>query len=125
MALGLVLTVRADIGLAPWPALAIGCSHLTGASFGSMMIATSLLIVIIALLLKEKLGFATIFNAVLIGAFIAIIEKIDLIPFMPNFLLGLTVLLLGLLLMSLGTYCYISAGLGCGPRDALMVALGK
>ena len=125
MALGVVLTVRADIGLAPWTALAMGCSHLTGASFGSMMIATSLLVVTIALLLKEKLGFATILNAVFVGIFIKIIEKIDLIPFMPNFLLGLPVLLLGLLLICLGTYCYMSVGLGSGPRDALMVAISK
>ena len=34
-------------------------------------------------------------------------------------------LLLGQLSICIGSYFYIGASLGCGPRDALMVALGK
>ena len=34
-------------------------------------------------------------------------------------------LLTGQFIVSLATYFYISAGFGCGPRDSLMVALGK
>jgi len=125
MALGLFLTVQADIGLAPWMALAVGCSLLTGATIGSMSIAISLLVIIIDLLLKEKLGFGTILNGVMIGTFIEIIERSGLIPLMPSFLFGLLAVLIGLCLICLGSYYYIEAGLGCGPRDALMVALGK
>jgi uncharacterized membrane protein YczE len=34
-------------------------------------------------------------------------------------------LLLSQIIVSLATYFYIGAGMGCGPRDTLMVALGK
>ena len=34
-------------------------------------------------------------------------------------------IIIGMLLMSLGTYLYISCELGCGPRDGLMVVLTK
>jgi uncharacterized membrane protein YczE len=125
MALGFFLVVRANIGLSPWTALAIGCSNLTGASFGKMMIAVSMLVIIVDLLLKEKLGFATILNGLMIGTFIEIIESMELIPLMSDFLPGLLLLLLGQAFVCLGTYYYIGVGLGCGPRDALMVAIGK
>lgn len=34
-------------------------------------------------------------------------------------------LLLGQVSICIGSYFYIGASMGCGPRDALMVALGK
>ena len=39
--------------------------------------------------------------------------------------LGLAMLLIGQIIICIGSYFYIGASLGCGPRDALMVALGK
>ena len=44
---------------------------------------------------------------------------------MQAFLPGVLMLLLGQCVICAGSVFYIGAGLGCGPRDALMVALGK
>ena len=54
-----------------------------------------------------------------------LIQAVDLIPQMNNFFSGVLMLLLGQLSICIGSYFYIGASLGCGPRDALMVALGK
>ena len=125
MALGSFLIVQANIGLSPWTAFGMGFVYLTGASLGSMMIATSIMLVLIDIALREKIGFGTLINSVMIGTFMDCIARTGLIPLMHNFWLGVPALLLGLFLMCLGSFFYIKIGLGCGPRDALMVALCK
>jgi len=125
LALGSFLIVQANIGLSPWTAFAMGFSYLTGAPLGSMMVATSVIIVLIDIAFREKIGFGTLLNCFMVGTLMECIAYTNLIPLMRNFWLGIPVLLIGLFLVCLGTCFYISTGLGCGPRDALMVALCK
>lgn len=125
-ALGLILCIRADIGLAPWDAFGIGVSNVTKISYGNVSIITGILILIILVLLfKEKIGFATILNTILIGVFADLIVSLNIIPYMTNFFTGLLMLVTGQIVVCYATYLYISVGLGSGPRDTLMVALGK
>lgn len=86
-ALGLVLCIYADIGLAPWDAFGIGVSKVTGISYGNVSIITGILILVaLVLIFKEKIGFGTIFNTILIGAFADLIISLNIIPYMTNFL---------------------------------------
>lgn len=124
-ALGSFLTIQANIGLAPWEAFSMGGTYLTHISYGNIVVITGFIIIAIDFALKEKIGFGTIVNAILIGKFVDLIQFVNIIPRMSNFGLGLLMLLLGLLVICIGSYFYIGASLGCGPRDALMVALGK
>jgi uncharacterized membrane protein YczE len=39
--------------------------------------------------------------------------------------LGIALLIIGLFVISAGSYFYIKAGFGAGPRDSLMVALNR
>jgi len=50
---------------------------------------------------------------------------LDFIPLFYNFWIGTLVLLLGLFIIALGTYFYISSAFGAGPRDSLMVAVTR
>ena len=125
-ALGLVLSINANIGLAPWDAFSIGVSGITGISYGNVSILTGIIIlIVVVLLLKEKIGIATILNTIMIGVFVDLLQSFSIIPYMTNFFLGILMLLAGQVVVSFATYFYISPGLGCGPRDTLMVALGK
>ncbi|MEF9972738.1 MAG: hypothetical protein RR296_00485 [Clostridia bacterium] len=124
-ALGSYLSIQANIGLAPWEAFGMGCAYLTGASYGNVVVVTGLLILVVDCLLKEKIGLGTVLNVLLIGKFIDLFGLLHLVPMMHNFFAGLAVLLLGQVVICIGSYFYIGAGMGCGPRDALMVALGK
>lgn len=124
-ALGAFLTIQADIGLAPWEAFNIGVSGATGLTYGDVVLLSGLVILIFDYALKEKIGMGTILNALLIGKFVDIIAYFDIIPIAPGFMSGIAMLLAGQLVLCVGSYYYIGAGLGCGPRDALMVALGK
>ena len=125
-ALGLVLCIHADIGLAPWDAFGIGISKVTGISYGNVSIITGIIILIaLFLLFKEKIGFATILNTILIGVFADLIINSKLIPYMQNFFTGVLMLITGQIVICIASYLYIGVGLGAGPRDSLMVALGK
>ena len=124
-ALGSFLTIQANIGLAPWEAFSMGFVKLTDISFGNIVVISGLVIVVIDIILKEKIGIGTILNAILIGKFVDLIQYFKLIPQMTNFWFGLLMLLAGQVVICLGSYFYIGASLGCGPRDSLMVALGK
>ncbi|MBN2627343.1 MAG: hypothetical protein JXA95_11810 [Spirochaetales bacterium] len=124
-ALGITLSVQANVGLSPWNAFSAGFSQLTHISFGNIVILTGLIIVIIDYLLKEKIGIGTILNALLIGKFVDLIQFSRLIPLMTDFRYGIVLILAGQFIICLGSYFYIGAGLGCGPGDSLMVALGK
>nr|WP_106779404.1 hypothetical protein [Lysinibacillus timonensis] len=124
-ALGSYLIIQANIGLAPWEAFSMGGSYLTHISYGNIVVITGFIIIAINYALKEKIGFGTILNAILIGKFVDLIQFANIIPMMSNVWLGIIMLLLGQVVICLGSYFYIGASLGCGPRDSLMVALGK
>lgn len=124
-ALGIFLTIQANIGLAPWEAFSMGVSCLTNLSYGNIVVISGFIIIGIDYMLKEKIGFGTILNAILIGKFVDLIQFFNVVPMMSNFWLGLLMLLIGQVVICFASYFYIGAALGCGPRDALMVALEK
>ena len=124
-ACGSFLSIHANIGLAPWEAFSMGIFQLTGISYGNVLVLTGVLILFIDYILKEKLGFGTLLNTVLVGKFADFILSFEIMPMMTNFWVGLVMLLLSQVIVCLGSYLYIGAAMGCGPRDALMVALGK
>lgn len=119
------LSIQANVGLAPWSAFSMGVSGRTGLLYGDVSVITSFVILAIDLCLKEKIGVGTLLDAVLIGKLTDLLLALNLMPKMENFWAGVAVLLLGQVVTAIGSYYYIGAALGCGPRDALMVALGK
>ncbi|MED4228545.1 hypothetical protein [Neobacillus cucumis] len=124
-ALGSFFSIQANIGLAPWEAFSMGGAYLTHISYGNIVVISGFVIIAIDFALKEKIGFGTILNAILIGKFVDLIQFANIVPLMSNIWLGILMLLLGQFAICVGSYFYMSASLGCGPRDALMVALGK
>lgn len=123
--LGAVITIRANIGYAPWEVFHVGIAQKTGISIGTAVILAGVVIVGIVLVLGEKIGLGTICNMALIGIFMDLIFMIDIIPKQKTLPSGLLVLFLGLFIISLGSYFYIKAGFGAGPRDSLMVVLNR
>ena len=124
-ALGVHLTIRADLGLAPWDCLGMGISYHTPLNYGMSMTVMGVVILGIDLLLKEKIGFGTIIDALLTGNFVQMFSDLDPFPKTPNLWAGLALIAAGLALMALGQFFYMRAAQCCGPRDALLVGLGK
>ena len=124
-ALGIVITMKANVGFAPWEVFHAGIAKTTGLTIGSVSIFIGLIIIIIVMILKEQVGIGTILNMLLIGIFMDIILYVNIIPVSRNFFPGLLMLIIGLFTISTGSYFYIKTGFGAGPRDSLMVALAR
>ena len=124
-AFGVYLTVQANIGVAPWECLSMGIAPKVGMSFGIVHTISGIIILIIDLLMKEKIGFGTILDALLVGNYVDLIAWIGPVPIINSLPISILVVILGLFAMGYGQYFYMSAGLSCGPRDSLLVALGK
>ena len=124
-AIGMVMTINANLGFAPWDVLHQGIGNVTGLTIGKTSIVLGFLIVIIDIFFGENIGWGTIFNMIFIGVFVDIIMINKLIPTFDSFIPSLLMMFLGMLILGYGCYIYIGAGLGAGPRDGLMVALTK
>ena len=123
--LGVHLTIRAGLGVAPWDCLGLGISYHSPLNYGLAMTSISVIILLIDILLKEKIGFGTIIDALLTGNFIQLFNDIDPFPETTGIFAGIIIILAGLALMAVGQFFYMMSAQGCGPRDALLVGLGK
>ena len=124
---GLTMMIRADLGLSPWDVLHDAISGLIALTFGQVVVLVSLIVVGIAWTLGVRPGPATIVNSVLVGVVTdgmlasGLLDGLSTGPLLPR----LVVLLAGISMIALGTAAYITAKLGAGPRDGLMLAIAR
>lgn len=122
---GVHLTIFANIGLAPWDTLSMGVSYHTPLNYGTCVTIISVLIVCIDLLMKERIGFGTIFDALLVGIITQHFNDWNPLPLNEGILTGIPIMLLGFVFMAIGQWLYMGGAQCCGPRDMLLVAIGK
>ena len=113
---GVHLTIYANIGLAPWDCLGMGLSYHTPLNYGLSMTLIALTVLIIDLLLKERVGYRTIIDALLTGNFVQMFNSLNPFPENHNLWFGIALMLVGFILMALGMAIYMSAEQCCGPR---------
>lgn len=123
MALGITLTIKGKvIGTSPWDVLHIGLYKQFGLTIGSWSILMGLFIIFTtSIFLKQWPRLATWLNMLLIGTFIDFFNW--LLPDTTIFAFELTYFISGFFVMSLGCALYISANLGAGPRDTVMMII--
>lgn len=124
-ALGIVMTINANIGFAPWEVFHQGFVNLTGITIGRVSIIVGFILVIIDHVMGEKIGWGTLGNMLFVGLITDFLLFKKLIPTFDGFLPSLIMLLLGAFVLGFGMYLYLDAGLGSGPRDGLMMFLVK
>lgn len=122
---GLFLTIKANIGVAPWDVFALGFVNKLPITLGQATMLISVVVVVVDLLLKEKIGIGTLLDALIVGSFLDIYEMMGFVPTMDSVVIGLVAMTIGLFIMALGQFFYMDAALCCGPRDTLLVGLGK
>lgn len=125
-AFGLVVIMKANLGYGPWELLHAGLVRVFKVfTLGQMTIIMSAIVVLLDWLLKEKIGFGTIVNMFMMGAYMDIVLKWGFLPEPKNIAGSIAVLVAGFLIVSVGIWIYISSGFGAGPRDGLMVAVQR
>lgn len=122
---GVHLTIYANIGLAPWDCLGMGISYHTPLNYGLSMTLMAVIILIIDLCLKERIGYGTIIDALLTGNLVQMFNDLNPFPENGSLWLGILLMLTGFAFMAVGMRMYMKAAQCCGPRDSLLVGLGK
>lgn len=120
---GIALMVAADLGLGPWDVFHQGVSAHTPIPIGSVVIITGVVLLVLWIPLRERIGIGTLLNALLIGAVMDLsliwLETPAVTTVRWVYLVG------GVVIVGIGSGYYIGAGLGPGPRDGLMTGLAK
>jgi uncharacterized protein len=124
-AVGIVMTINANLGLGPWDVFHQGLSKTIGITMGQASISMGIMIVIINYFVGEKLGWGTLCNMLFIGIFMDFLMLNSIIPILKNTILQVLMMFGGMFVIGLASYFYIGAELGSGPRDGLMVMLTK
>jgi hypothetical protein len=120
---GDALLIAAGIGNTPWTVLAEGIARNIGWSVGQATFLVSVLVLLLWIPLKEKPGIGTILNAILIAA--AIEVMVPLLPVPETQTMAVAEVLVGVILIGIGSGIYLTANLGPGPRDGWMTGLQK
>jgi uncharacterized membrane protein YczE len=117
----LAFVVRAGLGLAPWDVLHQGLAIQLGTSIGVMVIAVSFAVLLLWIPLRERPGFGTIANALLVGVFVDL--TLLVLDDAEAWAWRIALLLAGVLLNGLATALYLGSSFGSGARDGLMTGL--
>jgi uncharacterized membrane protein YczE len=117
----MALMVRSGLGLDPWDVFHYGIARWLPLSFGGVVIATGIAVLLLWIPLRQMPGLGTVANALVIGlvtdaALAMLVQPVGLAP-RTLMLIG------GIVLNGLATALYIGAQLGPGPRDGLMTGL--
>ena len=119
--IGEAFLVITSLGNSPWVVLSEGISLNSNLNIGQATFFVSLMVLFFWIPLKQKPGFGTLANIVVISASIEL--GLLIIPDGNNLALKVFYVLFGILLVGIGSALYITCGLGTGPRDGLMTGL--
>ena len=119
--IGEAFLVITSLGNSPWVVLSEGISLNSNLNIGQATFFVSLMVLFFWIPLKQKPGFGTLANIVVISASIEL--GLLIIPEGNNLALKVFYVLFGILLVGIGSALYITCGLGTGPRDGLMTGL--
>lgn len=119
--LGDGLIIQSGLGNAPWSVLAQGISLRTGFTIGTSTLLIGAIVLLLWIPLREKPGFGTLSNILIISLFIEIGTRV--FPAQSSIFTGLLFVMAGITLIGIGSALYITCGLGPGPRDGAMTGL--
>ena len=119
--LGEGLLIVSFTGASPWSVLAQGLSLNVNLSIGMLTFLISVTVLILWIPLGQKLGMATILNALIIALMIDFCIKY--VPTPSNYFNQLILAVISVITVGIGGGIYLVANLGAGPRDGLMVSI--
>ncbi|MDO4459589.1 MAG: hypothetical protein Q4C42_05825 [Clostridia bacterium] len=133
-AYGVHLTIAANIGVNPWDVLGQGIAKHTPLNYGIAMTATSILVLLIDVLLRQPIGYGMLIDALLTGNLVQLyndyghftnnlVGETLKLSGIPAVCASVVMMLIGIVFMAVGQAIYMGAGQSCGPRDTMLVGL--
>ncbi len=114
------MLVLSGLGLDPWDVFQQGLAQHSSVTIGTWSILVGLGVLALWIPLRQRPGFGTLANVVLIGSTMNLV--LALAP-VPHGWVRWPIMVSAVALNGVATGCYIGAGLGPGPRDGLMVGI--
>jgi len=121
--LGETLLITAGVGVSPWTVLAQGISFKTGYSIGLSTFFVSIGVLCLWIPLRQKPGVGTILNTIIVS--IVIDVSLPYLPAPELLVFQILQVIIGVVIVGLGSGFYLIANLGPGSRDGLMTGLQK
>lgn len=127
LSFGLSLTVWAKVmGVGPWDSLHLGLTNYIPFNYGQVVQLVGAAAILLGMVLGVKPKLGTILNMLGIGwlanYFLSIFPANTLMKIGPASFL---IFIAGVVISGIGTGLYITADVGVGPRDSIMVGLNK
>lgn len=122
--LAIALVVRANLGTGTWVVLEVALADILGIRIGTMTVYMGFFVLLIALALREQVGWGTLGNILSIGPWLNLFLDWIATP-AGNLPLQIGMFVLGILIQGIATAVYIGVDAGAGPRDSLMLAIHR
>ena len=122
-ALAIAFLIQSQLGTSPWVVLEVALINYIPLTPGQSGILTGAIVLILALALREPVGWGTLGNIICIGLW----EDVALhyLPIRADLPGQVLYLVLAVLVMAGATAIYIGVNAGAGPRDSLMIAVAR
>ncbi|WP_159798619.1 membrane protein YczE [Puerhibacterium puerhi] len=123
-ALSMAMLLHAGFGGMPWDVLHQGVVRRNGLPFGAVVVASSLLVLLAWVPLRQRPGLGTVANVMVIGVSVdPCLALLEAAAPDPGAAARVALALGGVLVNGAATAAYIGARFGPGPRDGLMTGL--
>jgi len=122
--LSIAILIQANLGTSPWVMLTVALANIFGLTPGTLTVMIGVVVLGLALLMRERVGWGTLGNILFIGPWVDLF--LWLVPSVTNNLLVQVMMLLAsIIILALGSAIYIGVNAGAGPRDSLMLAVER
>jgi len=122
--LALALVIRANLGTTTWLVFEIALADIFRISIGTMTVYVGFAVLILAVAMREQVGWGTLANILSIGPWLDLC--LWLLPSISdNLFWQIIFFLAGILVQGIATAVYIGVNAGAGPRDSMMLALHR
>jgi uncharacterized protein len=122
--LSIALTIESNLGTGTWSVFEVALANITGLSVGTITVIVGFSVLILALALREKVGWGTLGNILSIGPWLDLCLWF-LSSIRNNLFLQIAMLLAAVFIQGIASAIYIGVDAGAGPRDSLMLAIHR
>lgn len=126
LALGAATLITANVGVATWDVLHIGLARISSLSVGRWVQIVGITMVLMTCVFERKRPvIGSVLNIVLVGFFLNFILGINIIPHFETIGARILLLIIGIILMGIGSGMYVASKVGAGPRDGMTLFLAR
>ena len=122
--LSIALTIQANLGTGTWSVFEVALAKISGLSVGTITVIVGFAVLMLALALREQVGWGTLGNILSIGPWLDLFLWL-IPPVRDRYALQGMMLLGGVFTQGIASAVYIGVNAGAGPRDSLMLAIHR